>query len=188
MSDASALTTKVLATAKRNARRRPGLEPQLRPAEPYSHKMAATEKPRTPVAAGSGIGVARWAIAKEIGPAGRASGRVGWACGVAETGPHAARLQTPPRAGRSVTGEAWQPLACRIGTGDLLLQASRCGDGIAGCWPREDRREHRSSTQAGGRHRVRAHAGRAALARRAPRDSATRAETDKVDGVLTRFR
>jgi hypothetical protein len=50
---ASALTTKVLATATRSARR-PGLELTLRPFEPSSHRMAATEKPRTPAVAGSG--------------------------------------------------------------------------------------------------------------------------------------
>ena len=91
------------------------------------------EKPRTPAAAGSGVAVAPWPIAEDIGLAGRASGRVEWACGVAETGPRASRLQTPPRAGRSETREEWQPLACGIGTGDLLLHASRYGDGIAGC-------------------------------------------------------
>ena len=50
---ASALTTKVLATATRSARR-PGLELPLRPFEPSSHRMAVTEKPRTPAVAGSG--------------------------------------------------------------------------------------------------------------------------------------
>ena len=158
---ASALTRKVLASAKTSARCRPGPEPPLRPFEPSSHRMAATEKPRTPASAG----VARWhAGPLQRKPArwgARAAGWMGaWRRG---DGPYCWR-SARGGAGQGVGQEASGGLrAWGIGTGDRLLRhASRCGDvgaqHFADYWPRQDHREERGSTQAGERHRVHAYA------------------------------